>query len=118
MDECNGIKQWVLPLNKNRFHSQIASKSFCEQVAQIEKDVEPDLVHIWGTESVWVSVYAQGYIKKKAFVDIQGILSSSYYYGGLRFSELVKTIGIKELIKPWSSLPYQNIVLNVEEKLN
>ena len=35
VDECNGIKQWVLPLNKNRFHSQIASKSFCEQVAQI-----------------------------------------------------------------------------------
>lgn len=109
VDECNGIKQWVLPLNKNRFHSQIASKSFCEQVAQIEKEVEPDLVHIWGTESVWVSVYAQGYIKTKAFVDIQGILSSCYYYyyGGLRFSELIKTIGIKELIKPWSSLPYQ-----------
>ena len=107
--ECNGIKQWILPHNKNRFHSQVASRHFCEMVAEIEKEVNPDLVHIWGTESVWVSVYAQGYIKNKAFVDIQGILSSSYYYyyGGLRFTELLRSLGIKEILKPWSSLAYQ-----------
>lgn len=108
-NECNGIKQWILPFNKNRFKSQIASKTTCEHVASIEEKVKPDLVHIWGTESIWVSVYAQGYIKSKAFVDIQGILSSSYYYyyGGLRLPELLQSIRLKELIKPWASLPYQ-----------
>lgn len=110
VSNCNGIRQWILPHNRNRFHSQVASKRFCEQVARIEEEVKPDLVHIWGTESVWVSVYAQGYIKARAFVDIQGILSSSYYYyyyGGLRFTELLRSIGLKELIWPRASLACQ-----------
>ena len=79
VSECHGIRQWILPENNNRFHSQVASRKMCENVQRIVEEVKPDLVHIWGTESIWVSVYAQGYIKVKAFVDIQGILSSSYY---------------------------------------
>lgn len=70
------------------------------------EEVKPDLVHIWGTESIWVSVYAQGYIKAKAFVDIQGILSSSYYYGGLRFSEVLQSFRYMEFLRPWTSLVY------------
>ncbi len=106
---CNGIHQWILPRNRNRFRSQVASKAFCEQVAKIEEEVQPDLVHIWGTESIWVSIFAQGYIKTKAFVDIQGILSSYYYYyyGGLTFTELLRSFRIKELIWPRASLACQ-----------
>lgn len=105
---CHGIHQWILPHNKNRFHSQIASRKICEAVQQIVEDIQPDLVHIWGTESIWVSIYAQGFIKAKTFVDIQGILSSSYYYyyGGLSFIEVLKTISLKEIFMPWTSLPY------------
>lgn len=109
INECNGIKQWVLPFYKNRLNLQIASHKMCQAVQQIVEEVQPDLVHIWGTENIWVSIYAQGYIKTKTFVDIQGILSSYYYYyyGGLRFTELLKTIHLKELANPWCSLPYQ-----------
>lgn len=108
VSECHGIRQWILPENKNRFHSQVASRKMCENVQRIVEEVKPDLVHIWGTESIWVSVYAQGYIKAKAFVDIQGILSSSYYYyyGGLRFSEVLQSFRYMEFLRPWKSLVY------------
>ena len=60
--------------------------------AKIEQEVKPDLVHIWGTESIWADVYRKGYIKAKAVLEIQGLISAyvKYYYGGLNFSELLK----------------------------
>lgn len=109
VSECHGIRQWILPQNKKRFHSQVASRKMCENVQRIIEEVKPDLVHVWGTESIWVSVYAQGYIKAKAFVDIQGILSSYYYYyyGGLRFLDVLRSFRCMEIARPWTSLIYQ-----------
>lgn len=97
-----GIKQWIIPYPKTTGYGQIPSQKFCETLSEIEKIVAPDLIHIWGSENVWVSAYAQGAIKTKAFVDIQGILSSCYpyYYGGLNFKDILKCIHLKEILMP------------------
>lgn len=99
----NDITQYLLPNRKKSGFGQIANIRTCEEVAKIEREVNPDIVHIWGTENVWVSIHERGYIRcKKTFVDIQGILSSytKYFYGGLSFLEILKCIHLKEVLLP------------------
>ena len=43
VSECHGIRQWILQENKNRFHSQLASRKMCGNVQQIVEEVKPDL---------------------------------------------------------------------------
>ena len=100
------IQQWIIPIRKRKVYGQIASKITCKEIAKIEQTVAPDLVHIWGTEQIWASVYAQGYIKAKALLDIQGLLFAyaDSYYGGLSFSDILDCINLKEIIMPWRTL--------------
>lgn len=105
-EEYNGISQYVLPLNRVKGKGQIPDKRFVNAVTRIVDYEDPDLLHIWGTESVWAYVYSTGRIKKKALLDIQGLLGpySEYYYGGLCMSELMRTIHLKEILMPWRTL--------------
>lgn len=101
-----GIEQWVLPRPKTSHYGMIPDSGFCGKLADLINQINPDLVHIWGTEGFWASIYEQGYIKHKSLIDIQGILSSyySYYYGGLSFVDILKCIHAKEVILPWRTL--------------
>lgn len=105
-EQFEGIEQYVIPSPHKKHHGQVPSEKFCSLLSEIEQVVNPDLVHVWGSEGIWVSAYAKGAIKSKAFLDIQGILSSCYYYyyGGLSFTDLVKCVHLKELLMPWRSL--------------
>lgn len=100
------IQQWIIPKRRAIGHGQIACKRTCEEVAGIINRVQPDLIHIWGTENIWASIHAQGYITAKTIIDIQGLLyiSADYYYGGLTFQEICKSIYTKEIIMPWRTL--------------
>jgi glycosyltransferase involved in cell wall biosynthesis len=104
--DYDGIDQWIIPLNRKDKYNQIASLETCKTVASIINQEKPDLVHIWGTESVWASVYRQGYIKQTTLIDIQGLLFvyADFYYGGLTFTELLQSIHIKEVLMPWRTL--------------
>lgn len=115
----HGIEQWVIPHPKTTGYGQIPSRDFCETLSKIEKRIAPDLVHIWGSENIWVSAYAQGAIKAKAFVDIQGILSSYYYYyyGGLNFKEILKCIHLKEILMPSRTLFHKKEVFRQRGKI-
>lgn len=104
--DYKNIPQWLIPLRKCKIYGQVAPKESCIEIANIINEVNPDLVHIWGTESIWASVYEQGYIKSKTVIDIQGLLSvyTDYYYGGLTFKEILQSIHLKELLMPWRNL--------------
>ena len=114
-----GIEQWIIPHPKTTGYGQIPSREFCETLSDIEKNVAPDMVHVWGSENVWVSAYAQGAIKSRAFVDIQGILSSSYYYyyGGLDFKDILKCINLKEILMPSRTLFYKKKIFKLRGKI-
>lgn len=104
------IQQWCLPQDKDaKNNHQIASDDFCHEVVDIINNIKPDIVHIWGTETIFPSIYNKGYIKYPCLLEIQGILSSYYYfyYGGLTFYEILKCIHLKELILPWRCLPFK-----------
>ncbi len=100
------IQQWVLPINKSKKSQQIASTFICKEIQLILNEINPDIVHIWGTENIWASVYHQNYIKYITLLDIQGLLFAyaKYYYGGLTFKEILQTIHLKELLMPWRTL--------------
>lgn len=101
----SGIRQWLIPWGRNKL-TIVAGKEICDEVVAIVKKEKPDLIHIWGTENVWASIYAKGCLKKPVLIDIQGILSSSYYYyyGNLSIRERLCCIGIKEALNPKSSI--------------
>lgn len=101
----NSIRQWVIPI-KTSCYGQEASLETCRIVESIIKTENPDIVHIWGTEKLWASIYRKGYIRIPAIIDIQGLLApySEYYYGGLSFREIIKSIHLKEVLLPWRTL--------------
>lgn len=99
----NGIKQWILPKRKQKGYGQLPIKSTTDEIKHIFSIENPDLVHIWGTESVWASIINDNMIpKNKVLLDIQGLLFAieKFYLGGLSFYEIIKCIGLKEIILP------------------
>ena len=50
------IKQWIIPA-KTINYGQEASAETCTIVKGIIEKEKPDLVHIWGTEKLWASIY-------------------------------------------------------------
>lgn len=114
----NGITQWVLPRKKQKCHGQIASLEICKEIRNIIEKENPDLVHIWGTEMFWASVFEQGFIKTKTILDIQGLLYAytDYYYGGLTFKEILQSIHLKEIIMPWRTLFQKKKVFQIQGK--
>ncbi len=101
------IPQWIIPKGKVTKHGQEPSLATCKMISSIINKVQPDLVHIWGTESIWASVVRNGFIRVHTLIDIQGLLSACahHYYGGLTFAEIFRTISLKELLMPWRFLP-------------
>jgi len=104
-NDCASIRQWIIP-ERTANYGQTATRKTCEEVARIEQTVQPDLVHVWGTESAWISICAKGYIKAPVLVDMQGLVSviAEYFYGGLSFSEIFNCIWLKEIMMPWRTL--------------
>lgn len=100
------IVQWILPNDKPTKFRQATFTNRCKEVTSIIEQVQPDLIHIWGTESIWASIYRQGYIKCKTMIDIQGLLFviTDYFYGGLTNREIIQSIHLKEILLPWRTL--------------
>ena len=106
-EEVAGIHQYVLPIRKNKKRTQIPNDVTCQEVGDIIERINPDLIHIWGTESIWAYMKKLGIFGcRKALLDMQGLMLSCYesYFGGLSLVECVKCIGIKEIRRPSSSI--------------
>ena len=102
-NEIAGIKQYVVQSSAN---SVIAPDVLCESIKKIIDIENPDLVHIWGTESLWLSIATKDFIKKPYLLDIQGLLFScaDFYYGNMRFKDVLNSIHLKEILMPWRTL--------------
>lgn len=111
----NGIKQWIIPKKKQKGYGQLSVKSTLEEIKYIFSVENPDLVHIWGTESVWASIIYNNLISRnKILLDIQGLLFAceKFYYGGLSFSEVVKCINLKEILLPNRMLFFKKYIFH------
>lgn len=99
------IEQWQLPNSWKKINGVPESKNILK-ITEIISSIQPDVIHIWGTESYWGLLSARGFIKGNIILEIQGLISQikNEFYGRLNSKELVSTIGLKEIIKPKLSL--------------
>lgn len=118
----NGITQWTIPNRPKYDYGQTASKKTQEDVLRIIEAEKPDLVHVWGTESCWASIFYLHPMKIKKLLEIQGLLYryADFYYGGMNFIDLTKCLHLKELIIPSRSLFWKKRIFqkrgNIEKK--
>ncbi len=100
-NEVNGIVQWVLPNDKVNKQGLPSTKTQ-QIIRKIEKEIKPDLVHIWGTENYWGKLTSNRTIQSKTLLEMQGILYAyaKVYYGGLTPQEFFSCFGTKELLLP------------------
>lgn len=101
-----GVEQWVLPLEKLGKNGLPCDKTLAK-IQEIVASVNPDIIHIWGTENYFGLLTARGYFKgRKVILDLQGLSKACYeaYYCGLTAWELVKCYRLKEIIAPSRSL--------------
>lgn len=110
-ETCRGIRQYVLPFQQNPKNIGVKTPDIktCRYVKSIIDDVKPDLIHVWGTETPWFYMQSMGIFDGyKVLLDVQGVMRSCYefYYGGLSLSQRWQSIGLREIIAPFTSLFY------------
>ncbi len=102
----NNIKEWLLP--KTKLINGLPPQSHINLILNIVKEINPDIIHIWGVELYWGLLSARGYLKGNILLEIQGLYSScaEVYYGGMSFNEILSTFRLKEILAFNRSLPY------------
>ncbi len=95
------ITQWIIPHKERKIYHR-GSKNLLSFVKKINNEIQPDLIHIWGTENGFAFVVSEAKLETPVLLDIQGLLFAyvKFYYGGLNFMDLIKCIDLKEILKP------------------
>lgn len=79
-------------------------------IKQIIDSISPDIVHVWGVENPFCFFVPDWFKEVPCLLEIQGLRGpcSEVFYGDLSISEIMKCIGLKELLFPFKySLPIQ-----------
>lgn len=98
------IVQWVLPTM--HLKNGLPNESLLFEIQKIVEYVNPDIIHIWGTENYWGLLYTRGYLKGRVLLDIQGLkhVCYEYFYTGMTFYDLINSIAFKDIFRPKYSL--------------
>jgi len=99
------INQWVVPY-ESLDRNGLPSGRTVDGIKQVANKINPDLIHVWGTENYWGLLTARGLLKAPSILEIQGLkyLCADVYYGGLSLIELIRHMGPLEILRPGSSL--------------
>lgn len=97
----NNITQWIIP-HKERMKYHKGSKELIAFIKKIDQEINPDLIHVWGTENGFGFPVMEANLKTPVLLEIQGLLFSivKNFYGGLTFSDLINSSGLKEVLRP------------------
>lgn len=103
--DYKGIKQWVLP-EVGIDSKGLPPRKVITQIQNIVSEIEPDIIHVWGTEYYWSCLTAYGLIKGRVLLEMQGLISAiaEKVTADLTIKELMQCIGLKEIVKPSSSI--------------
>lgn len=103
--KTNGkFKQWIIP--KTKLKDGLPNLKIIQELVKIVDEINPDLIHIWGTENFWGLLFSRGILKNKVLIDIQGLKSVcyKYFFTGLNFKSLISCIAFKDFLKPKLSI--------------
>ncbi len=96
--ELNSITYYLIPGTSKSF--MFYDKNLVQYWDKIDKDFEPDIVHIHGTEYTHSISYLRNYPNKKYLLSIQGVVSkvSQNHTADLSLKELLKYRTLKEYL--------------------
>jgi glycosyltransferase involved in cell wall biosynthesis len=108
--DCKSISQWFIPTVKLRKNGLPNYKNI-DKIQQIVQNINPDIIHIWGTENYWGLLSSRGYVKGNILLEIQGLkyAYAKYFFSGLTFLQIIRCFRLKEFVKPFTSLLGQKI---------
>jgi glycosyltransferase involved in cell wall biosynthesis len=94
------IKQWVVPLVRSTNRDGLPEGKIVNYYLAAIKEFDPDLIHIWGIESYPALITSRNSTKAPKLLEIQGIAGAcaKFVDGGLSVGEMIKCIGLKEII--------------------
>ena len=109
-DAC-GIRQWIVPVNPTIKKPMCAlpPPTIVDGLKRVVDEVSPDLIHVWGTERFWGLLTARKILDCPALLEMQGVTSAMtpYMTGCLTRQETRACFGLKEVLRPWLSLEWQ-----------
>jgi glycosyltransferase involved in cell wall biosynthesis len=95
------IREWQLNIKAIQRNNELPEEVIIHEIIQIVDSIKPDIVHIWGIEGYWGLLSSHNYLKYPILLSTQGIKSAiaRCYTGDLTNREVIKCIGLKELIR-------------------
>ena len=92
------ITYYVLPLGKGNLQ---VNSDYIPLWKSVHQEVNPDVVHIYGTEYTHGYAYLKACGGKNVLVSIQGLLSGIYpfYAAGLSIADILSSLTLRDLIK-------------------
>lgn len=92
------ITYYVLPLGKGNLRK---NPEYMPYWQTIQEEIQPDVVHIHGTECSHGLAYMEACGTKNVVISIQGLTSSCYHYytAGLSIWEILSSYTLRDLIK-------------------
>lgn len=105
VEHIGSVKQYVIPIKK-RFGHNAPSNKVASEITQIIKSINPDIIHVWGTENYFGQITSNLSQEFCVLIELQGLMFQWYYQilGGLTFHKLFACTGFKEIIMPRSHL--------------
>lgn len=94
------IKQWIVPFSAKLNKDGLPKARIVNFYLTVINDFEPDIIHIWGTESFAGLITSRRMINLPTLLEMQGSIVSiaRVYHGCLTFKEQFLCIGIKEIL--------------------
>lgn len=101
----DNFEEYVLPqwrLNK----SGLPSKEHIKSIEELCKNINPDIIHVWGVENYFCRIVPTFKVSSKRLLEIQGLRNTcaQVYYGDLTTTELLKCIALRDFIFPFLSI--------------
>lgn len=100
LTKINGkeIVYFIIPLGKGNTRLNIEYERYFRE---IQKEVQPDIVHIHGTEFSHGNAYLKACGNNNVVLSIQGLLSviCNYYYAGITRKEIFKCMTFHDLLR-------------------
>lgn len=95
------VKQWIVPAKTPLRRGGLPPAALVRAIITAANDFSPDFIHSWGTEAFWGLLSARGLLTYPSLLEMQGLKGriAKMFSGDLTPPELLRSIGIKELLK-------------------
>lgn len=99
------IMQWIVPY-QSKLKCGLPKRKIIKEIQEIVKQINPSIIHVWGTENYFGVLTAQKYINGTVILEIQGLKYAieKYFYAGLNTFNLFKCIAFKDFLRPSESI--------------